>query len=230
MAATRPNLKVDDRTLTGSRNARRLRRDGLVPGVVYTGGGEAKAFQVGDRDLRAVLIEGHALFDIEFDGSKPIPVVIKEQQLHPVRGYLVHLDCQQVRLDEKIHAAVALELRGGEESPGVKEGGVLEHITRELNIEALPTEIPDRIEVSVAEMNIGDTVTLEAVSAPEGVTFLDDPEETVVATLSPPRVEEEPEPEVEEEAALVGEEAEAAGEAAEAGEEAAPDAEESGGE
>ena len=101
---------------------------------------------------------------------------------------------------------VPLELEGVEEAPGVKEGGVLEQVTREINIEALPTAIPDAVHLDVSGMDINDTLTLAALTAPEGVTLLDDPEETVLATLTPPRVEEEPE--IEEETLLVGEDGE----------------------
>ena len=157
-----------------------------------------------------MLAEGHALFDLEIEGGKAVPVVVKEQQLHPVRGSLQHIDLQEVKLDEAIQAEVAIELEGAEDAPGVKDGGVLEHVTREITVEALPTEIPDRIVVDVSAMEINDTLQLSAVDAPEGVKFVaDDPEEVTIATLSPPRVEEEPEPEVEEETELVGEEGEA---------------------
>jgi large subunit ribosomal protein L25 len=125
-----------------------------------------------------------------------------------------------VKLDEAIQAEVAIELEGAETAPGVKEGGVLEHVTREITVEALPTEIPERLLADVSEMQINDTVQLSAVTAPEGVTFVaDDLDEITIATLSPPRVEEEPEPEVEEETELVGEEGEAPA-AEEGGEEA----------
>jgi large subunit ribosomal protein L25 len=210
MASDRPTLKVSPREQFGSRRIRRLRRAGLVPGVVYGGGKEARAFQVGERELRHVLQSGSALLDLEFDGSKAVPVVIKEQQQHPVRGWVQHVDCLEVRLDEEIEAETILDLEGSEEAPGVKEGGVLEHVTREITIEALPANIPERIPVDVSGMSIGDTLQLSDVSPPQGVAFaVDNPEEVTVATLSPPRVEEEPEPEVEEEAELVGEEAEA---------------------
>jgi large subunit ribosomal protein L25 len=91
---------------------------------------------------------------------------------------------------------------------------VLEHVTREVTVEALPTEIPDRIVADVSTMEINDTLQLSALVVPEGVTLVaEDPEEVTIATLSPPRVEEEPEPAVEEEAELVGEEGEAAADA-----------------
>ncbi len=205
MASKRSCLKAAPRADFGSRSSRRMRRDGIVPGVVYSGGSEAKPFQVSERDVRAVTSEGAALFDLEIDGGKAIPVVIKEEQLHPVRGSLQHIDLQQVRLDEKIQAEVALELEGVETAPGVKGGGVLEHVTREITVEALPTEIPDNIVVNVSAMEINDTLQLSVVTPPEGVTFVaDDPEEVTIVTLSPPRVEEAA-PEVEEETELVGE-------------------------
>jgi large subunit ribosomal protein L25 len=220
MARGRETLKAAPRGEFGSRGSRRLRREGLVPGVVYGGGEDARPFQAPERDVRTVLATGQALFDLEVEGAKSVPVVVKEQQLHPVRGTLQHLDLQEVKLDEEIQADVAIELEGAEVAPGVKNGGVLEHVTREITVEALPTEIPERIVVDVSEMEINDTIQLSVVTIPDGVKLVsDEPEEVTIATLSPPRVEEEPEPEVEEEAELVGEEGE------EAAEEAAPEGE-----
>jgi large subunit ribosomal protein L25 len=212
MASDRLTLKAQERTAFGSRTSRRLRREGFVPGVVYGGGAEARPFKVSARDARDVLVHGGALFDVAIDGRRPVPVVIKEQQRDPVRGELLHLDLHEVKLDEKIEADVAIELLGAEEAPGVKEGGVLEHVTHEITIEALPTEIPESVPADVSGMVIGDTLQLSALIPPEGVEFAlgedQDPDEITIATLSPPRVEEEPEPEVEEEAELVGEEGE----------------------
>jgi large subunit ribosomal protein L25 len=217
MAQARPKLTVAPRELFGSRATRRLRREGFVPGVVYGHGGEARPFQVPARELRHILSEGHTLLDLELDGSKAVPVVIKEQQHHPVRGDVLHVDCLEVRLDEEIQAEVPIELEGTDQAPGVREGGVLEHVTREVTVEALPTEIPERITVDVSEMEINDTINLDSVTIPSDVKLMaEEPEEITIATLSPPRVEEEPEPEVEEEAELVGE-----GEEAPEGEEAA---------
>jgi large subunit ribosomal protein L25 len=211
MAKGRETLKAAPRSDFGSRTSRRLRREGLVPGVVYSGGAESRAFQAPEREIRNVLGEGAALFDLEIEGGKAVPVVVKEQQHHPVRGSLQHIDLQEVRLDEAIQADVVIELEGADSAPGVKGGGVLEHVTREVTVEALPAEIPDRIVADVSTMEINDTLQLSTLEVPEGVTLVaDDPEEVTIATLSPPRVEEEPEPAVEEEAELVGEEGEAA--------------------
>lgn len=191
-----------------------MRREGLVPGVVYSGGSEATPFQVAERDVRAILGEGAALFDLEIEGGKAVPVVIKEEQHHPVRGSIQHLDLMQVKLDEAIQAEVAIELEGVDSAPGVKGGGVLEHVTREITIEALPTEIPDNITVDVSAMEINDTLSLAVVTPPDGVKFVaEELEEITIVTVSPPRVEEVA-PEVEEEAELVGE-GEGEGEAAE---------------
>jgi large subunit ribosomal protein L25 len=218
MASTRATLNVSARDQFGSRASRRLRREGLVPGVVYGHGGEATPFQVGERDLRLLLQEGQTLLDLQIGDGKAVPVVIKEEQRHPLRGEIVHLDCLEVKLDEAIQSDVAIELEGTENAPGVREGGVLEHVGREVTVEALPTDIPEQIVVDVSAMEINDTLNLSSVSVPQGVKFMvDDPEEFTIATLSPPRVEEEPEPDLEEETELVGEEGEAA-EGAEEGE------------
>jgi len=227
MASDRATLKVQPREVFGTRATRRLRRDGFVPGVVYGHGGEARPFQVSDRDLRTLLGEGQTLIDLEIDGSGSVPVVIKEQQQHPVRGNVMHMDCLEVRLDEAIQSEVPIELEGTDQAPGVKEGGVLEHVTREITVEALPAEIPESLTVDVSEMEINDTLQLTVLTPPSGVKFMvDDPEEVTIATLSPPRIEEEPE--VEEETELVGEDGEplAEGEEPPEGEEGAEEGEE----
>src|SRR5436309_4997327 len=145
MASDRATLKVAERTEFGSRPSRRLRRAGLVPGVVYGGGSEARHFQVPEREARNVLVHGGALIEMQFDGGKATPVVVKEQQRDPVRGSLVHLDLLEVRLDEAIESEVPIELLGAEDAPGVDVGGVLEHVTHAITVEALPTEIPESI-------------------------------------------------------------------------------------
>jgi large subunit ribosomal protein L25 len=147
--------------------------------------------------------------------------VLKDTQRHPVRGEVMHVDLLRVDLNKPIQAPVPLHLVGAEDAPGVREGGVLEHVTREITVEALPSEIPDAIDFDVSAMNINDTATLSQLTAPAGVTLLDDPE-TTIASLSPPRLEVEPEEEIETETGVVGEgEAEGSDDDAGAGEAAA---------
>ena len=215
MTAEATTLTVTPRAAGGSRTVRRLRREGLVPGVVYGGDGESVAFQVDARELRLALAHGGAVITLTLDGAST-PVVLKEQQRHPVTGATLHVDLLRVDLTQKIHATVVLELVGVEDAPGVKAGGVLEQVTRELNIEALPASIPDTIVHDVSAAEIGDTITLAAVASPGDVTLLDDPE-TVVVTVTPPRLSVEPSEELEQETEVVGEggaEAEAAGDEA----------------
>jgi large subunit ribosomal protein L25 len=208
MATSRPSVEVSPRDQFGSRNTRRLRRTGQVPGVVYgTPEGDVIAFSAEARELRRILVGAGALIDLKVDGDAR-PVIVKDMQFHPVRGDLMHIDFVQVRLDEKIQTQVAVHVEGVDDAPGVKEGGVLEQATHQLNIEALPTAIPDAIVVDVSGLGIAETMHLSAVTPPEGVTFLDDLEETIIATIVVP-TEEPEEPEVEEEAGVVGEEGEA---------------------
>ncbi len=205
MASTTTQLSVKSRSAAGSRAARRLRREGRVLGVLYGGGEDALGFDADARELRHALAGSGAVLDLSIDGGKATPVVLKEAQRHPVRGETVHIDLLRVNLNEAINAVVPLELLGTEDAPGVKEGGILEQPTRELNVEALPTAIPESISFDVSEMQIGETIILSAIAVPEGVTLLDDLEETVVATLSPPRLQSEIDEEIESETEVVGE-------------------------
>jgi large subunit ribosomal protein L25 len=208
MASQTTKLSISTREVSNSRATRRLRRAGQVPGVLYGGDADAMPFAVDERELRHALAAQGAVVELELDGQAT-PAVLKDSQRHPVRGQTLHVDFLRVRLDVAIHAVVALELRGGDDAPGTKEGGVLEHVTREVNIEALPNDIPERLELDVSGMQINDTVFLSQVAAPSGVTILDDVEETVVATLTPPRLQAEldalEEGAIEEETGVVGE-------------------------
>jgi large subunit ribosomal protein L25 len=223
VAGERVELEVRERSAAqlGSRNARRLRRQGLIPGVLY-GKGHSRAIVVGERDLRAALTGPsglHAIVDVLVEGQKtPHHAVLKDYQRSPVKGMLTHVDFHEVRLDQPIHASVAVQLVG--ESPGVKQGGVLQQVTREVNIEGLPTEIPEHIEVSIDALEVGGAVRLEDVLPIPGVTFLDDLHETVLASCTIPRGITELE-EAEAEEGEEGEEAEEGAEAAEGAAEAA---------
>jgi large subunit ribosomal protein L25 len=229
MANDRPTLEAEERPEQGSRSVRRLRRQGYVPGIVYGGGGECQSFKVGTRELRAALVAGGAVIDLKVGGAAVRPVIVKDQQNHPVRGEILHLDLLEVNLRQAIQAPVRVELVGADEAPGVTEGGIISQETNELNIEALPTDIPEAITVDVSHLEAAGTLHLSEITPPQGVTFLDDPEETIIATVTVP-TEVPEEPEIEEETELVGEEGAEAVPADQVDEEAGPTSGDSPGE
>ncbi len=196
MAGERIRLEVKERERRGSRESRRLRREGIIPGVLYGNGKKPHPICVQERELRRVLTGSgglHAILDVVLAGQKTThSSVLKDYQVDPIRGKIEHFDLQEVRLDELIQSSVVIELVG--ESAGTKAGGVLSQVSREIRVEALPLEIPERIELDVSAMEIGDTLRLSDLPAREGVTYLDDPE-TVLATVTMPTKVEEPEAE-----------------------------------
>lgn len=206
VSGDRITLEVQERGADqlGTRNSKRLRRQGLIPGVLY--GKSNKAFLVGERELRVALTGPsglHAIVDVVIEGTKtPHHAVLKEYQQHPVRGTITHVDFHEVRLDQPIQATVAVQLIG--ESPGAKIGGVVSQVARELRVEGLPAAIPEYIEVDISALEIGESLRLSDVGGVAGVTFLDD-EETVVANCSTPRGLTEAEEAAETAAAAEGE-------------------------
>jgi large subunit ribosomal protein L25 len=225
VSGDRFKLEVQERETRGSRETRRLRAQGLVPGVLY-GKGDSRAIVVPERRLRAALTGSsglHAILDVVLEGQKTVhPSILADLQQDPIRGTVSHIDLREVRLDQPIQATVVIQLVG--ESVGVKNGGILSLVNREIQVEALPTDIPEHIEADVSAMEVGDVLRLEDLPAVASVTFLDDPHETVVATVSAPRVEVEPEVEEEVEGEEVEGEAAEGEEAAEAGESPAGEA------
>jgi large subunit ribosomal protein L25 len=223
MAGERTKLLVTQREKLGSAETRRLRKTGVVPGVLY-GSGEPIAIAVHERELRRALTGAaglHSILDVEIDGKGSTHAsILKEYQVDPVRGGVTHVDLQEVRLDKPITASVSLHLIGGDVAPGVKEGGVLSQPLRELNVEALPLEVPEHIEIDVSGMEMGGTLRIGDVEAPEGVTLLDDPDQVVATVTAPMREEEPTEEELEAAEGAEGEAAEGEG-----GEEAAGEAE-----
>ena len=217
MSSDRVTLEVSERGAdqVGSRRVRRLRKEGLVPGVLY-GKGHARAIVVGERELRSALTGPsglHAIVDVVIEGqTTPHHAVLKDFQRHPIRGTLTHVDFHEVRLDRSIQATVSVQLVG--ESPGSKQGGTVQQVTREIQVEALPSAIPEHIEADISSLEVGGTVRVEDLVAIEGITFLDDPQ-VVLATCSIPRGITELE-EAEAEAAAEAEEAAEGEEGAEA--------------
>jgi large subunit ribosomal protein L25 len=226
MAGERTKLIVAQRDKLGSAESRRLRKEGLVPGVLY-GNGEPISISIAERELRRALTGAsglHSILDVEIDGKGETHAsILKEYQVDPVRGGVTHVDLQEVRLDRAITASVTVLLLGGEDAPGVREGGVLSQPLREVNVEALPLEVPEHLDIDVSGMDLGDTLRISDLATPEGVTLLDDPE-LVIATVTAPTKVVEPEPTEEElaegeegelaegEEAAEGEAGEAAGE------------------
>lgn len=196
MAAEETTLTVAPREIEGSRATRRLRRSGLVPGIVYGGDADPLPFQVDARELRNALAHGGAVIQLTLDG-KETPVVLKDHHRHPVTGNMLHVDLLRVDLTQRIHATTIVELVNADDAPGIKSGGVLEQVTREINIEALPNEIPEIIELDVSGVEVGDTVYLSALKPPAGVALLDDLEETVLASVLAPKLSVESEDEIE---------------------------------
>lgn len=179
----RESLSIERRDASGrSPVARRLRKAGRVPGVLYHGD-ENISFSADALDTAALLRHGATLIDAELDGTSHL-TVLKDYQLHPVRGNVEHLDLQAVRMDQTVRTVATLVLVG--ESPGDKQGGVLTQGTREIHIESTASSIPEKIEVDVSALGLGDTIQLAEVTIPEGVTVLDDPH-TMVAAVSVPR-------------------------------------------
>jgi large subunit ribosomal protein L25 len=213
MSGDRIKLEVREREELGSRHTRRLRRQGLIPGVLY-GNGQPRAIVVPERELRTAMTGPsglHGILDVVVEGEETVhPSVLAEYQRHPIRGTLTHFDLREVRLDRPITATVVLNLVG--ESVGVKGGGVLSLIAREIHVEALPMNVPEHIDVDVTALEVGDVLRLEDIPQVADVTFLDDPHETVIATVSVPRGFAELE---EAEAAAAAEAAEEEAEAAE---------------
>jgi large subunit ribosomal protein L25 len=190
VSGDRVTLNVRERTELGSRRARRLRASGLIPGVLY-GDGTSRAIAVPERDLRAAMTGGsglHAILDVVVEGdgdAKAHPSILAEYEQDPIRGTISHIDLREVRLDQPIHATVVVQLVG--EAAGTKTGGMLSLVARELQVEGLPSAIPEHLEVDVSNLEVGDVLRLADVPEHDGITFLDDPQETVIATVSVPR-------------------------------------------
>jgi len=185
-------LLADKREGTGKGVARKLRAAGRVPAVLYGVGVEATALSVDAKDLYHLLHTGagtNVLVDLEVDG-KPHLVLPRDVQRDHIRGRYVHVDFLAVRADAKITLTVPVRVIG--ESPGVKLGGVLEHHLWDLQVECLPTDVPDAIDADISTLDeIGTSLKVADLPVPEGVMILTGPDESVVAVQQPQaRVEE----------------------------------------
>ena len=191
-AATREALTVTRRTATGTRPVQRLRRAGLVPGVVYGRELEPLAIAVSQRELLKLLhakAGEHALVTLRLEdgASWEKPAIVHAVQQDPVDGHLVHVDFHVIVLTERLKVKVPVVLKG--EPVGVKqEGGILEHFLRDVEVECLPTEIPTSLEHDVSAMKIGETIHVRDLAPPKNARITSDPE-GVIASVQTPKAE-----------------------------------------
>ena len=189
-------LNLDTRKMTGKEYARKIRREDKVPGVFYFHGEESLPVSMDKKELTFVLNQESSLITVTFDGKKKRKCIVREVQYNPINNKPIHIDLLGIEMSEKIKVQVPIILEGTPD--GVKnQGGILEHLLREVEIECLPTDIPDNIKVDVTELSIGDNVRVADLSL-ENIKILDDVEKPI-ANVSAPRV-------IEDEAEIEGEE------------------------
>ncbi|HLV09422.1 MAG TPA: 50S ribosomal protein L25 [Halanaerobiales bacterium] len=216
----RYSVKVETREGSGKGVARQLRRKGLLPGVVYGKKRDPQPLIVNPEDLKRKM-GGNAIFELELDGDKET-VMVKDLQRDPVSGALLHIDFLHITMDEKITVSVPINLTG--EPFGVKEGGVMQQLLREISIQSLPLDIPDELELDISELDLGDSLLVGDFDVPEKIDIITPLDEVVVTIVAPTELIEEEEEEEEEEfmePEVIGEEGEeeAEGEAEETEEE-----------
>lgn len=184
-------LTVKERDTFGSPEARRMRRTGWIPGVLYGGSGNT-ALAVEEKALRQALGHGrgNAIINLKVEGQdKAHSAILKEYQPDPIGKGILHVDFLEVRMDQPIESSVHLELTGN--AQGVRDGGILDQSLRELHIKCLPGDMPSSVEYDVTEMNIGDSIRVSDIAPPQGVEILNDSESAVASVLAPKLVVEE---------------------------------------
>lgn len=190
-------LSARERSEKGTGAARRLRREGKIPAVLY-GDGDATPLALDSREFRQVDHGGTGLLTLEVDGSEPTTALVKEIQRDPVRDIVVHVDLMKVSMTDSIHSSVPVNLVG--EPPGVKMGGVLQHALWELELQALAKDMPASIDVDLSELDLGGSIHAGGIKLPAGVGLLTSPDSIVATILAPTiHVEEVPEEELAEE-------------------------------
>jgi len=191
MKKENPKLKAIVRTITGKK-VKQLRNQGFLPSTIYGQGMEPISIQVVDKELEAIFIHaGEAgLVDLIVE-DKTMPVLFRNPQYHPVLGNLIHVDCFKVNLKEKIITNVPIEFIG--ESSAVKEGKVLVEVLNEVEIEALPADFPEKIEVDLAKLeNIESVITIADLVIDRSILEIKNASDQVIVKVEEPKVEEEP--------------------------------------
>ena len=181
------NIVVHKRDVTGTRASKRLRKDGLIPGVIYGHGKDAVLIAVEPHVLREALTTGagtHAVLNVTFEGQKRgHKAIVKEMTLDRVKSNVIHVDLQEIRLDETIETTVAVHFEG--EAKGVKAGGMLDESTREVTVKGIVTAIPEHLVVDISHLEIGSTLKVADLQVPEGIEIQDDPEDVLCSVLAP---------------------------------------------
>ncbi len=201
------SIVVHKRDVTGTRATKRLRKSGLIPGVIYGHGKEAVLIAVEPHVLREALHTGagmHAVLDVTFEGQKRShKAIVKELTLDSVKSTVIHIDLQEIRLDETIETTVSIHFEG--EPKGVKAGGMLDESTREVTVKGLVTAIPEHLVVDVSELDMNETLQVSDLVVPEGIEIMAEPDEVLCSVLPPRKVEEEAEGEEAVEGVTAGE-------------------------
>ncbi|MFT6180867.1 MAG: large subunit ribosomal protein L25 [Akkermansiaceae bacterium] len=164
------SLKAATRKRTGSGVLKQMRRDGELPSVVYGKGSENVNIKVNTKELTDLLAHSSStsiLIDLEIDGGSPLTAFLQSTQKNPLSGHLVHADFLAVTKGMKISASIPVELHG--EPAGVKSGGIIEQLIRDLEISCSPKDLPERIEASIESLEVGDSLSIGDLDLPEGV-------------------------------------------------------------
>jgi len=199
-------LAVQPREKTGKGVARKLRQKGLVPAELYGKGKEPQAVVVDPQEVRNYLA-GNTIFDLEIEGLGKETALIKEVQRDAISGDIKHIDFLHITLDEKVTVTVPVTLVG--DAPGAREGGVVQQLLWEMEVQCLPLEIPESIEVDISNLSVGESLSVSDVKAAEGIEILTSPEEVIVTVALPTATVEETDAEEEvTEPEVIGEETE----------------------
>lgn len=192
----RYSIEVKKREETGKGAARKLRRNGLIPGVIYGGSREPQALTVDPNDLKGK-IHSNAIIDLDIDGEEET-VMIKDFQKDVIKEEIIHVDFQQISMDDPINITVPIKLVG--DAPGVREGGVLQQLMREVDIEVLPSDIPEELELNIDDLTLSDSLEVGDLEIPEEVSVINSLDDVIVTVVAPSEeVDEEEEEELEEE-------------------------------
>lgn len=172
---------------SGKGVARKARANGRIPGVMYGLGGEPVSVDVDAKSFTDILRHGdHQLVSVRLEADGEALTIIKALDRDPLTEVVLHVDFLRVDMNQAIHTQVAIHLEGA--APGVKEGGIVEHITREVEVIAKPGDIPERLVLDISALQIGDSLHVSDLAAPEGVEILTDPERPIVSVISPAKL------------------------------------------